>query len=166
MERVMFSSEDTQWETPDSLFKELNSTFNFYMDVCAIEKNKKLDRYISPEQDGLTTPWKGTCWMNPPYTRRQHLWVEKAIKEVKCGNCDTVVILIPARTETVAWQEHIFPNATAISFIRGRLKFNNMSSGAPFPSALVVIGRVTDNQLRVLQKYGRLIKGDRYVGIN
>lgn len=39
---VHFSSETVEWETPQALFDELNSTFNFQLDVCATADNRKV----------------------------------------------------------------------------------------------------------------------------
>lgn len=47
-------------------------------------------------------------------------------------------MLIPARTDTNYWHEWIFPHATHIDFVRGRIKFGNSKNSAPFPSAVVV----------------------------
>lgn len=48
----------------------------------------------------------------------------------------TVVCLVPARTDTAWW--HNFAMRGEVRFIRGRLKFGNAKSNAPFPSALVI----------------------------
>ena len=50
-------------------------------------------------------------------------------------------MLIPARTDTKWFHEYIYNKAgVEIRFIKGRLKFGNSKSGAPFPSMLVVFG--------------------------
>ena len=74
--------------------------------------------------------------MNPPYGREIKKWIEKAYKESTKGAI--VVCLIPARTDTKYWHEYIFPYASEIRFIKGRLKFGNSANSAPFPSALVI----------------------------
>ena len=55
----------------------------------------------------------------------------------------TVVMLLPARTDTAWFHEYIIGKAE-IRWIRGRLKFTdedgNTSSSAPFPSMVVVFG--------------------------
>jgi hypothetical protein len=48
-----------------------------------------------------------------------------------------VVLLIPSRTDTVAWHEYVM-KADDIRFIKGRLKFGGAKNGAPFPSAIVI----------------------------
>lgn len=48
-------------------------------------------------------------------------------------------MLIPARTDTKAFHEFIYNNATAeIRFVKGRLKFGNSDYSAPFPSMVVI----------------------------
>ena len=62
--------------------------------------------------------------------------VEKAYNETRKPNTK-VVVLIPARTDTSYWHKWIFPHATHIDFVRGRIKFGNSKNSAPFPSAVV-----------------------------
>lgn len=73
---------------------------------------------------------------NPPYGRDIAKWVEKAYNETRRPNTK-VVMLIPARTDTSYWHKWIFPHATHIDFVRGRIKFGNSKNSAPFPSAVV-----------------------------
>ena len=132
---VHFSSTTDLWETPPELFARLDEEFHFTLDACAVPANAQCRRFFSlPHQDGLKQKWSGTCWMNPPDGRTIGLWMRKAWEESRRGV--TVVCLTPARTDT-AW----FQNYAArgeVRFLRGRLKFSNSKSSAPFPSAVVV----------------------------
>lgn len=74
---VMFSSKTDLWETPQEFFDELDQEFHFDLDVCALPENAKCSRYYSPEQNGLSQPWEGICWCNPPYGREIGKWVQK-----------------------------------------------------------------------------------------
>lgn len=65
----MFTSKTDLWETPQGFFDRLNNEFHFDLDVCALPENAKCNEYYTPEQDGLSRPWKGTYWCNPPYGR-------------------------------------------------------------------------------------------------
>lgn len=93
---------------------------------------------FSPRIDGLKQPWKGRCWMNPPYgatSTRQ--WVEKAFAESKRGAL--VVALLPSRTGTRWFHQFIYNRCgITIQFIKGRLKFGCSKNAAPFDSMLVV----------------------------
>ena len=78
MQGGMFSSKTDMWETPQDLFDRLNHEFHFTLDVCAIPENAKCSNFFSPENDGLSQEWFGTCWMNPPYGKEIGKWVKKA----------------------------------------------------------------------------------------
>lgn len=132
---VMFSSKTDLWETPQDLFDELNDEFGFDIDVCATKENAKCSRYFTKEQDGLLQDWDGVVWCNPPYGKEIGKWVEKAYKSYKDGS--TVVMLLPARTDTKWFHNYIYGKAE-IRFIRGRLKFGGSKNSAPFPSMVVI----------------------------
>ena len=152
----LFSSKDQTWETPQDLFDKLNEVFEFELDVCAVDETAKCNKYFTPEIDGLKQEWKGNCWMNPPYGREQIKWIEKAYNESK--NDAKIVCLIPARPDTKVWHNIIFTKASCIVFIKGRLKFGGSKDAAPFPSALIVFGNITNEQEEALREFGAVIK--------
>ena len=131
---VHFSSATDQWETPDWLFRKLDQVYGFDLDVCALPENAKCQQFYGPEQNGLEQDWKGVCWMNPPYGRAIKDWMRKAYESANHGA--TVVCLVPARTDTAWWHDYAVKGE--ITFLRGRLKFGDAKSNAPFPSAIVV----------------------------
>src|SRR5690606_15453380 len=93
-------------------------------------------KHFTIEDDGLKQDWsKDIVFMNPPYGNEQKLWIKKAYEESLKGA--TVVCLIPARTDTIAWHTYIF-NKAEIRFLKGRLKFGDGKNPAPFPSAVVI----------------------------
>lgn len=133
---VHYSSQTDEWATPQDLFDVLDAEFRFTLDVCALDSSAKCKRYFTPETDGLAQEWTGVCWMNPPYGDEIARWVTKAHASAERGA--TVVCLVPARTDTAWWWDHCWDGE--VRFLRGRLKFGNAASGAPFPSAVVVFG--------------------------
>lgn len=134
---VHYSSETDEWATPQGFFDAVNREFNFDLDVCALPSSAKCDRYFTPDDDGLAQEWTGSVWMNPPYGSEIVDWVKKAHDSAVDGT--TVVALVPARVDTHWWWNHC--RFAEIRFIKGRLKFGNVGTAAPFPSALVVFGR-------------------------
>lgn len=132
---VCFSNKTDNWATPQWLFDELDREFHFTLDVCASEENAKCKTFFSKEQDGLQQEWTGTIWCNPPYGRQIAKWVEKASQTAENGH--TVVMLIPARTDT-AWFHDYCYGKTELRFVRGRVKFGGAKYNAPFPSLIVV----------------------------
>lgn len=135
----MFSSKTDRWATPQSLFDVLDREFSFTLDPCADETNHKCNRYFTQEIDGLSQDWGGeTVFCNPPYGRDIKNWVKKSRDEAQKPNT-TVVMLIPARTDTQYFHDYIYqkPNVE-VRFIKGRLKFGDSNNSAPFPSMVVV----------------------------
>lgn len=125
---AMFSSTTDLWETPQEFFDALNDEFHFNLDVCALPSNAKCANYYTPDVDGLTQPWSGVCWCNPPYGRQIGKWVQRASEAAKLGN--TVVMLIPARTDTKWFHEYIYnKDGVETRFVPGRLKFENSAGG-------------------------------------
>ncbi len=129
---VMWSSKTDLWATPQDLFDKYNAIYHFETDVCAFPENAKCKRFFTPEMDGLKQEWTGVCWCNPPYGRQIGKWVEKA-----CKSFATVVMLLPARTDTKWFHDYCLPYGK-IEFLRGRLKFGGCNNSAPFPSMIVV----------------------------
>lgn len=133
---VMFSSKSEMWETPQDFFDKLNEEFHFTLDACATSENTKCEKFYSPEIDGLSQPWDGIVWCNPPYGRQIGNWVERA--SVSSGERGTtVVMLLPVRTDTKWFHDYIYGKAE-IRFVKGRLKFGGSKNSAPFPSMVVV----------------------------
>lgn len=130
---VHFSSATNEWATPQAFFDDLNREFKFTLDVASTDQNAKCERHFTERDDGLAQSWDGeVVWCNPPYGRAIKDWVRKA-SEAKA----TVVMLIPARTDTSYFHDYIY-NKTEIHFVRGRLKFGEAVNSAPFPSMVVV----------------------------
>lgn len=124
-----------EWETPAELFAELHREFSFTLDVAALPYNAKCPVYFTPGCDGLRQVWTGVCWMNPPYGPVLRKWVKKAHESSLAGAL--VVCLLPARTDTHWWHEHVLPHGE-IRYLRGRLRFNEIGNSATFPSVVVV----------------------------
>lgn len=157
----MFSSGRDEWETPQEFFDELNKEFHFTLDPCATDQTAKCKHYYTKEQDGLSKDWSGeTVFCNPPYSKKtkqnpgQEVWIKKCWKESQNPET-TVVLLIPARTDTKAFHKYIYKKAE-IRFLPGRLRFvaDGVKKGpAPFPS-MVVVFRRRDESINKTDKEG------------
>ena len=143
MNAALLSSKKMDYCTPQDFFDRLNDEFGFVLDAAATAKSAKCPAYYTPETDGLNSHWNlaggGAVWCNPPYGRETGKWVRKAYEEARSGK--TVVLLIPARTDTAYFHDYIYGKAE-IRFVRGRLRFTdeegNAYDPAPFPSMVVI----------------------------
>lgn len=147
--KLMFSNINNAWCTPQPFFDELNKEFNFTLDPCATEKSAKCKKFYTANEDGLLQDWGGeTVFVNPPYGRQIGKWIKKCYEESLKLNT-TVVVLMPARTDTRYFHDYILGKAE-IRFIKGRLTFWDLDgekykqerfedmTPAPFPSMVVV----------------------------
>lgn len=133
----MFSSKSNEWSTPIDFFDKLNEEFHFTLDPCCTKENAKCDKFYTIKENGLEQDWQNEIvFVNPPYGKDQKLWIKKSYEESQKENT-TVVMLIPARTDTIAFHEYIYGKAE-IRFIKGRLKFGGSNNSAPFPSMVVI----------------------------
>jgi phage N-6-adenine-methyltransferase len=131
----MRSSATAEWSTPDGLFAEIAAEFGpFDLDPCATAENAKAPEFYTELDDGLTFPWKGRVFMNPPYGTKIRRWMRKAYESSLDGAL--VVCLVPARTDTRWFHEYAMKGE--VRFLRGRVKFGGATENAPFPSAIVV----------------------------
>lgn len=57
MDKVLLSSKNMNWCTPDDLFQELDNEFHFKLDAAANSWNAKCNRFFTPAMDALKQCW-------------------------------------------------------------------------------------------------------------
>jgi len=164
MNNVHFKSSDREWETPEVVFQPLKKEFNILIDTCANAENTKCKVYFDRKLNGLTANWaeklklvggNGACWMNPPYGRGIDNWIKKAHDEAQKGV--TTVALIPARTDT-SWFHTYIHNKQEVRFLKGRIKFVDAESSAPFPSMIVIFRPIQEVKQTILNTIWKKLK--------
>lgn len=120
------------WATPWPLVRGLEAEFGaFDLDPCCLPDTAKAPKFFTPEDDGLSKPWHGRVFLNPPYSKPAP-WLEKAIHETTAGNAELVVALIPVSSDT-RWFHRLVKGRAEIRFIQGRVKFIGWQR-TPIPS--------------------------------
>ena len=142
IDKALFSSAYDEWETPRDFFDTLDKEFHFTLDAASSDENALCEKHFTKEQDALKQSWQtsGSVWCNPPYGREIGKWMRKAFEESRGGQ--TVVMLVPARTDTKWFHEWVYGKAE-LRFVRGRLCFSKhgeRGNRAPFPSMVVIYG--------------------------
>ena len=130
------SSRSIEYSTPLKIVNPLIKEFDLEIDVCASDKNFKLDNYWTIEDDAFKQVWDGNCWMNPPYNRDLGKWVRKAHSERHSG---TKVCLFPVRANTKWWAEVSLDSE--IRFINGEVNFNNEPRGLWAAICVMIFGK-------------------------
>lgn len=126
----------TIWETPQTLFDNLDREFSFTIDVCALYYNTKCKSYFSPEDNGLLQKWDGVCWCNPPFDKTMGSWIKKAYFSAQEGA--TVVCLFPGNYHDNNWWHDYVMKSSEIRYMRGRCNFHNNGKITPMRTLLVV----------------------------
>lgn len=146
MHKALLSSSGQEWRTPQEFFDMLNKEFNFTLDVAAANDNALCPAFFTKDRDALKRSWRpktGSVFCNPPYGREIGHWVKKAYHEA-IKHDTTIVMLLPARTDTSYFHNYIYGHAE-IRFLRGRLKFTDSTGKthwpAPFPSMVVIYNK-------------------------
>jgi hypothetical protein len=129
-----------EWLTPPHILKALG---DFDLDPCAPHASRRpwdtAKTHYSVEDDGLSQPWFGRVWCNPPYGLEAARWLDRL-----SAHGDGVALIF-ARTETAMFFDHVWGKADALLFIRGRLHFHHVdgtraAANAGAPSVLVAYG--------------------------
>src|SRR5215471_7377481 len=144
-QQVGFSSATDEWPTPPKIVAALAKEFGpFTLDPAADDLNAKAANYFTRENDGLSQPWYGRVWLNPPYGRTVGQWLKKARQEVEQRRAELVVCLVPARVDSHWWKanvEDVRPKPLVRFWLR-RIQFVEKQD-APFSSAIIVYGKLT-----------------------
>lgn len=131
-----------EWLTPPHITDALElAGATFDLDPCSPVGHQWVParEHLTAEEDGLHADWSGTVWCNPPYSQVE-AWMARMAEH---GNGFALVF---ARCETAWWFESVWPHASALLFLRGRLTFHHgdgtaSKHNAGGPSVLVAYGR-------------------------
>lgn len=149
------------WTTPswvlDRLYTVVGGSFD--LDPCSPTKDRarapvQARRYHTEDDDGLSKPWRGAVYMNPPYGRGIADWMAKAAAEAAAGRAKPVIALVPARVDTEWWHTSVVAAGASVTMFKGRLAFGGEGgTTAPFPSALVLWSGNAEHEERMSQQF-------------
>jgi len=135
---ALYTSDSAEWYTPPEIVQCVVDVLGKPdLDPCSDGETIPARKHFTQADDGLSRPWKGTVYMNPPYGRGIDEWVEKLMGEHAAGRTTAAIALIPARVDTEWFRKF---RDCAVCFISGRLRFSGHENSAPFPSAAVYMG--------------------------
>lgn len=108
-----------EWYTPAFVFDAMGVIFD--LDPCTPAEPMVPSRYRCRQhytRNGLTRPWEGFVWMNPPFGGRNAIipWLAKFMSH------GDGVALTPDRTSCPWWQEYA-RKADLVLFVDGKINF-------------------------------------------
>jgi phage N-6-adenine-methyltransferase len=141
-------------QTPPWLFHAFDHRFNYGLDGAALPISALCEKFISPEQNSLTTNWSAllsdserpTVWVNPPYSNILP-WVKKAVEQRELGvlttlfvphenraewwpnECASEIIDIVGYYKKYTYQSGKQKGQSVNKWVSGGIKFVNASTG-------------------------------------
>jgi hypothetical protein len=153
------SDNNCEWLTPPEMIKALGEFDLDPCSPCARPWDTARDHYTAID-DGLSKPWYGRVWLNPPYGRKTFVWVKRL------ADHGDGIALIFARTETKGFHSQVWARADGILFMKDRINFHKVtgerSDRANAPSCMVAYG---DRNCEAIKKYAD-DNGGKYIRLN
>lgn len=150
-----------EWYTPEKyidLAREVLGEIDLDPASCEFANETVNARlFYSEEDDGLTKPWRGRVWMNPPYSADLIArFAEKFVREYRNGNITEGIVLVNNATET-GWFSELAGAASAVCFPRGRIRYNSQTRESLAPlqgQAFIYFGGGPERFLQVFSEIG------------
>jgi hypothetical protein len=121
-------------------------------------------RIYTLADDGLSRPWYGRVFCNPPYGRtgdggasRQAQWFDYGLHEYEARRANTIIFLLAADMTNKWIQDRVFVHPLCI--IRGRIDFWNATSlnlHNPRGSCFVYLGADVEKFTRLFDPLGKV----------
>ena len=124
MAHVQHNSGNNEWYTPEWILERVHAVMGgIDLDPASsavANHTVKATRYYTASDNGLSLPWYGRVWMNPPYS--QPLITQFVQRLVTDADVTEWMTLTNNGTET-AWGQMLLHHATAVCFINTRVRF-------------------------------------------
>lgn len=150
-----FRGRSDDWITPASLIERLGP---FDLDPCACNPQPwpTATTSYAPPDDGLDHQWAGRVWLNPPYGPQLDDWLGRLATH-QWGTA-----LVFARTETRVFHRHVWPHASAVLFLNGRIHFHRpdgsrAKGNAGGPHVLIAYGKSDRERLHQHRDLGFVV---------
>jgi len=139
--------------TPHWIFTAAGLVFD--MDVAApVNPSRRTCpalRYLTPVEDGLSQPWEGAVWINPPYSNTEP-WVHRWAAH------PDGMMLVPDFPE-VKWKGALLAAADAMTLIAPHfLRADGVARGRPRWGCILAA------RGRCVEALARVASADRYIG--
>jgi len=150
--------ETDEWSSPKELVEPLNRAVGgFDLDPCSgAEQSPFAAETYTEADDGLSKPWHGDVWVNPPYSEMSQ-WTDKAVTEAAQDRTETSCYLCKGDSSTDWWQKAAWA-AEVICAVDHRLEFGDGDNSAPFASHIAVFGNPSDDLESALAEHGALLR--------
>lgn len=145
--------ENTEVATSPELWRPIaRAVGGFDLDPAAgCEPTQIADERYTPEDDGLSSPWHGWVWLNPPYDAKK-AWYRRLWRFIESGDIEGAVA-VAAGTTSSEWFQEYLSTADVICFLEDRDVYLDEGDSPSFATFLGV-WNPTEELLDVLEGLG------------
>ena len=132
---------DDEWYTPPAIVKACRAAMGgIDLDPASHEvanRCVKAKRYFTAEDDGLSQPWSGRVFLNPPYSKRagKAEFIAKLAASFDAGTVTAATVVL-SYDFSASWFEPLRGRYAAICLLRGRVQFYKATPGDGHDPAL------------------------------
>lgn len=135
--RTLGTGQD-EWYTPPEYIELVRKALGWIdLDPASCEAANAVvgaKTFYSQEQDGLTLPWNGRVFLNPPYSQPKiQQFIERLTAELAAKRVPEAITLTTNNTDT-DWFQVLASNCAAICFTDGRVSFIAPDGRKPSPN--------------------------------
>lgn len=141
---VSHNAGEHEWYTPQQYIDAAREVMgSIDLDPATSEKAQEsiqAGEFYTKEDDGLTKPWTGNIWLNPPYSQPAVTdFVDKLVGSVGTGNVPHAILLVNNATDA-RWGQFALSSARVACFPERRIKFldPNGNPGAPLQGQMIL----------------------------
>jgi phage N-6-adenine-methyltransferase len=151
---------DSRFTPPDFMAAIYAAFGDVDLDPCANEHSPVVAQrriLLSEGGDGLAEDWSGRLvFVNPPFSELLR-WLRRAHEQWQVGHVETVVCLVPVRTDS-AWFHDALSADADIYLLKGRVRFlDSAGKGQHTPFSMMVLTLGATAAQRV--QYAGLVPG-------
>jgi len=157
---------DNEYATPPKIWRPLDRAVDgFDLDPASgAEPTPIADERFTVADDGLTQPWFGSVWLNPPWSSNgdgsaKDRWLTKARNEAARDAVDVVLVLLPADTSAHWFHDHVTAAEAWCLVGPGRIPFIGMDRNPAFAMCLAAYGTVDEEIVGALEQFGAVVSG-------
>jgi len=147
------------WYTPEQFMDIVREALGGTIDLdpashVIANRVVQAQRIFTIDQNGLTQPWEGRIWLNPPFSDWPR-WADKVLSEL--DSIEAIVMLGATRTLTAQYFRPLLERSDGFCIITGRTPFWGIKSETTSPTDghfLLYIGPQLDRFLRLVRPIG------------
>jgi transcriptional regulator with XRE-family HTH domain len=151
---------DSLFTPPDFMVAVYDAFGGVDIDPCAHLQSPVIAQrriLLSESGDGLSEDWSGRlAFVNPPFSELL-IWLRRAHDQWQKGHVDTVVCLVPVRTDS-SWFHQTLSAVADLYLLQGRVRFldsDGKGQSTPFSLMLLTLGATAQQK----DRYGALVPG-------